>query len=79
MALSTTRLLRSLDEHLEWARIIIKAAKSRSLLIRKGIPEIINILVIQGEPIPQLDKKPLQSLGASLWCTQMYPTGRWGS
>lgn len=65
MAASTTRLLRSLDEQLEWARMIIKAAKSRSLLIRKGIPEIINILTIQGEPIPRLDKKPLQSPGPS--------------
>lgn len=77
MAPSTTRLLRSLDEHLEWARMIIKAAKSRSLLIRKGIQEIINILIIQGEPIPRLDKKPLQSEVQST--PQTYPTGRWGS
>lgn len=49
MAPCTTRLLKSLDEHLEWARMIIKAAKSKSLLIRNGIPEIRNIHSMVGQ------------------------------
>lgn len=61
--LCITRLLKHLDELFEWANIKIKAAKSRSLLIRNGLPQIRNIFTVGGDLIPQLDKKPLQNLG----------------
>lgn len=41
----------------------VKAVKSRSLSIRKGVPQDKTIFVAGGEPIPRLSEKPLQSLG----------------
>ncbi len=41
----------------------VKAAKSRSLSIRKGVPQDKTTFVAGGEPIPQLAEKPLKSLG----------------
>lgn len=50
-----------LDELISWARMKVKAVKSRSLSIRKGVPQ--DKIIFGGEPIPQLAEKPLQSLG----------------
>uniref|UniRef100_A0A3B4XDA6 Reverse transcriptase domain-containing protein n=1 Tax=Seriola lalandi dorsalis TaxID=1841481 RepID=A0A3B4XDA6_SERLL len=59
----TTRLLKRFDELISWARMKVKAAKSRSLSIRKGVPQDKTTFVAGGEPVPQLAEKPLKSLG----------------
>ena len=59
----TTRLLKHFDELISWARMKVKAAKSRSLSIRKGVPQDKTTFVAGGERIPQLAEKTLNSLG----------------
>ncbi len=49
----TARLLKRLDELIQWARMKIKPSKSRSLSIRKA----------GGEKIPLLKEQPVWSLG----------------
>lgn len=62
MAPCTTRLLNHLDELIGWARLKIKAEKSRSLSIKKGVPQN-NTFYVGARPIPQLAEQPLKSLG----------------
>lgn len=59
----TIRLLERLDELLTWARMKVKSGRSRNLSLRKGVLQARTTFVAGGEPIPQLDEKPLQSLG----------------
>ncbi len=58
-----SRLLKNFDELFTWARMEIKAAKSRSLLIRKGVPQDKTTFVAGIKPIPRLTKKPIRGLG----------------
>lgn len=57
------RLLKRLDELISWARMKVKAAKSRSLSLRKGVTQDKTIFVAGGEPIPRLAERLLKSLG----------------
>ena len=59
----TPRLLKRFDELISWARMKVKAVKSRSLSLRKGVLYDKTTFVAGGEPIPQLSGKPLKSLG----------------
>lgn len=59
----TIRFLKCMDELHTWAKMKIKAAKSRSLSVRKGVPHVRNTFVAGGEPFPWLAEKLLRSLG----------------
>ncbi len=59
----TNRLLKRLEERLNWARMKIKQAKSRSLTIRKGVRRDSISSSVDGEEIPRLRDQPVRSLG----------------
>ncbi|KAL7836380.1 hypothetical protein AOLI_G00276640 [Acnodon oligacanthus] len=58
----TARLLKQLDEQIQWARMKIKPSKSRSLSIRKGVRDDRTMLSAGGEKIPLLADQPIRSL-----------------
>ena len=62
-AACTSRLLKRLEELLNWARMKIKPAKSRSLSIRKGSRNDNIVFAVDGEKIPLLTEQSVRSLG----------------
>lgn len=59
----TARLLKRLDELIQWARMKIKPSKSRSLSIRKGVRDDRTVFTAGGEKIPLLKEQSIRSLG----------------
>ncbi len=59
----TARLLKRLDELIQWARMKIKPSKSRSLSIRKGVRDDKKVFTAGGEKIPLLKEQSVRSLG----------------
>ncbi len=59
----TARLLKRLDELIQWARMKIKPSKSRSLSIRKGVRDDRTEFTAGGEKIPLLKEQSVRSLG----------------
>ena len=55
-------LLKRLEELARWARLTFKPSKSRSLILRKGVP-LKRSFKIQGEHIPTLADNPIKCLG----------------
>ncbi len=62
-AACTNRLLKRLEELLNWARMKIKPAKSRSLSICKGVRRDNISFFVYSEEIPHLRDQPVRSLG----------------
>ena len=58
----TRRLLKKLQENLEWARMKIKPSKSRSISVVKGKLSEQRFFIGE-EPIPTVSEKPVKSLG----------------
>ncbi|KAK0153815.1 hypothetical protein N1851_004106 [Merluccius polli] len=58
----TRRLLRKLQENIEWARMKFKPSKSRSLSVVKGKLSDQRFYIGE-EPIPTVAEKPIKSLG----------------
>ena len=61
--LETERALRRTDTVLKWARMKLKAQKSRSVVISSGKPLSVAPFSVDGCPIPSLQEKPLKTLG----------------
>ena len=61
--LETERALRKTVAVLEWARMRLKAQKSRSLVISGGRPLAVEPFSVGGVVIPSLQEKPLKTLG----------------
>ena len=51
-----------LEELVDWSRMKFKTKKSRSLVLRKGKPVNIH-LILCGEEIPSVQDQPVKSLG----------------
>lgn len=58
----TARLFKCLDELIQWARLI-KAAKWRSLSIRKEVRDDMTVFTVGGKMIPLLKEQPVRTLG----------------
>ena len=55
-------ILNKLHELMDWSNMKFKTKKSRSLVLRKGKPVKIHLLLC-GEEIPSVQDKPIKSLG----------------
>ena len=59
-------ILTKLEELMDWSRMKFKTKKSRSLVLSKGKPANIHLMLC-GEEIPSVQDQPVKSLG--LWYT----------
>ena len=59
----TERALRRTEVVLNWARMKLKAQKSRSVVINGGRPMAVAPFAVDGVEIPSLQEKPLKTLG----------------
>ena len=63
-------ILKGLKKVMEWARMLFKPAKSRSMLLRKGkVVEHLWCFNITGTAIPTVSEKPVKSLGKVFDCS----------
>ena len=61
--LETEKALRRTEDVLKWARMKLKAVKSRSLVISGGKPLAVSPFAVGGSSIPSLQEKTLKTLG----------------